>query len=257
MKDHTPYYLITGATGAIGHEISLALAGEGKPLILACRNTGRASELKKQLLQIHPALPVKIVRLDLESEQSVRRAADELAEVPLAAIINNAGVMNRRFRTLRNGREATVTVNFLHTKLLTELLLPYVVRGGAVTFTTSLTRHLVRKHKYSMNVTPENFSQLGTYALSKRAITDYAFTLAIRLHDRKIRVNCADPGVVDTGMICMDRWFDSLADKVFRPFIRSPRKGARPMLRALASDLSGYIFGMWTKSHINSNELLN
>lgn len=257
LKDHTPYYLLTGATGAIGHQIAYALARQKKPLILACRNMGQAEKLQSELRKITPGLAVSIVHLDLEDENSVRNAAKEIADTPLAAIINNAGVMNRRFRTLKNGKEATVTVNFLHTKLLTELLLANVVRGGAVTFTTSLTRHFIRKRNYSIDVRPDDFSQLGTYALSKRAVTDYSFTLSMRLHERGIKVNCADPGIVDTGMICMDRWFDSLADKLFRPFIRNPKSGAKPMLRALASNRSGYIYGMWTKSHINTNEMLS
>ena len=53
------------------------------------------------------------------------------------------------------------------------------------------------------------------------------------MQSQDIRVACADPGVVNTGMISMHRWFDCLADIFFRPFISTPAQGARPMLRAL------------------------
>ena len=57
--------------------------------------------------------------------------------------------------------------------------------------------------------------------------------LAPRAKARGVKVNLCDPGVVDTGIIAMDRWFDPLADIFFRPFIRSVANGARPALRAL------------------------
>ena len=57
-----------------------------------------------------------------------------------------------------------------------------------------------------------------------------------------MKVNCADPGIVDSSMIHMDRWFDPIADVVFRPLIRTPRNGAVPALRALFSGETGRIF---------------
>ena len=50
-----------------------------------------------------------------------------------------------------------------------------------------------------------------------------------------LRINLADPGIVDSNMISMGRWFDPLADILFRPFCKSPQKGARPALAALSS----------------------
>ncbi|MBQ3979920.1 MAG: hypothetical protein II634_03915 [Lachnospiraceae bacterium] len=40
-------------------------------------------------------------------------------------------------------------------------------------------------------------------------------------------------------MISMGRWFDPLADVLFRPFIKTPEQGVQPALRALASDTQG------------------
>jgi hypothetical protein len=48
-----------------------------------------------------------------------------------------------------------------------------------------------------------------------------------------LRVNVSDPGIVDTDMIRLDRWFDPLTDVIFRPFCNSPKKGAAPGVRAL------------------------
>ena len=57
-----------------------------------------------------------------------------------------------------------------------------------------------------------------------------------------VKVNCADPGVVNSKMITMHRWFDPIADVLFRPFISSPAQGAKPALKALSTSLTGMIF---------------
>ena len=85
-----------------------------------------------------------------------------------------------------------------------------------------------------------SFSQLATYGLSKKALTDAAMQLAAE--NPRLRIVCFDPGIVDTGMISLHRWFDPLADIFFRPFIRSPRKGAMPAIRAFYGKETGRIY---------------
>ncbi|MBO7165886.1 MAG: SDR family NAD(P)-dependent oxidoreductase, partial [Muribaculaceae bacterium] len=48
---YTGYYLLTGATGAIGKEIARDLASKGEKLILAVRNMDKANELREELLR--------------------------------------------------------------------------------------------------------------------------------------------------------------------------------------------------------------
>lgn len=232
MNDHATI-ILTGATGAIGRELARALSPRF-PLLLGCRNTARAEELAATL----PG-KVKVGRLDLADPESVR---DFAASVPThtlgpLVLLNNAGVMQRRYAADAQGRELSLAVNYHNTRLLTDLLLR-TGRLRRVVFTTSLTRFYYRPWRYRAEATADTFHQLRTYGLSKRAITDYA----ARLHaSGRVEITCADPGVVDTGMITMQRWYDPLANIIFRPFIRSPRRGAVPALRALAGP-SGYIY---------------
>ncbi len=238
----TPKYtILTGATGSIGFEIARALTDCGEPLILACRNTNKANNARRQLLEENPEANVLIEPLDLTSEDSVRSFVAHLQEtrVEVVGLINNAGVMNRRYVTDSQGREMTMVVNYHHTKLLTDLAVAAFPTLKRIVFTTSLTRHFIKRNP-RLDVDKASFSQLGTYGRSKRAITDYAASLC-RAHS-DILVNCADPGVVNTAMIHMDRWFDRLADWFFRPFIRSPKHGAIPAQKAYSSTTSGTIF---------------
>lgn len=243
---YSGFYLLTGATGAIGKEIARALARKGESIILACRNEQKACALKDDLQKEFPQCGVIFtLRLDLADEQSVREAVDYLDRShidSLKGVINNAGVMNRGYSEDNQGRELTMAVNYCNTVLLNELLKQLIEHGGVVVFTTSLTRFLHLRKDYPTRFSARKFSQLGTYGRSKRMITEYARQLGKELSEIGIRVNCADPGIVDTGMISMHRWYDPLADIFFRPFIRSPRKGAEPALRAVFSELTGKIF---------------
>lgn len=236
--------LLTGATGAIGHALALALAGKGENLILACRSKSKADALRADIRNA-TGREVEFVSLDLASSQSLDECIAELSGRELAGIINVAGVMCRDYQKLPGGEEMTMGVNYRATLRLNKSLMDNIVDGGTMVFTTSLTRFLGRKEGYSLDVSKENFSQLGTYGLSKKALTDFALRLA--KENPRIRIVCFDPGIVDTGMISMHRWFDPLADIFFRPFIRKPSEGAEPALRAYYGTATGCIY---TRRHI-------
>ena len=79
----------------------------------------------------------------------------------------------------------------------------------------------------------------------------YAMYLAEECAGR-LRVNCADPGVVNSGMITMHRWFDPLANLLFRPFTSSPGRGAESAMQACLSPHTGMIF-----HHANCHPIAN
>jgi NAD(P)-dependent dehydrogenase (short-subunit alcohol dehydrogenase family) len=234
------YIVVTGATGAIGYEITKALLQKGECVVIACRNAAKSDAVAERLRGEVPDAVILAATLDLASEDSVRSCVEAISAlgVEVKGLINNAGIMNRRYLTDSQGRELTMAVNYHNTKLLTELMLRRFATIRRVVFTTSLTRYMHGKVK-NVEVDAAHFSQLGTYGLSKSAITEYASSLA---QSGRVEVNCADPGVVDTGMITMQRWYDRLADVAFRPFIRKPRQGAIPALRAYYEPVASLIY---------------
>lgn len=234
--------VVTGATGGIGREIVRAVARLGHPMILPCRSRAKFDALAADMRAEFPNIRLSFVALDLNDSASVKAAAAALAGMPLAAVVNNAGIMCRHYTLSPDGPETTLNVNYFNTMLLNDALLPQVAAGGALVFTTSVTRRFVPKGDSPATVNARTFGQLRTYALSKKLIARYALSLAADAARRGVRVNCCDPGIVDSGMITMHRWFDPLADIFFRPFIRSARGGAVPAMRALLSPLSGRIF---------------
>ena len=80
------------------------------------------------------------------------------------------------------------------------------------------------------------FFRIPIYSNTKLALWLFTRELAERIKDRGITVNAADPGIVSTNIIRMDMWFDPLTDVLFRPCIRTPRKGAETAIHLLLDE---------------------
>lgn len=241
--------LITGATGSIGRALTESLAEKGYDLVLAVRNTDRGKEIADTLARL--SSNIRVEQLDLSQPESIIRFADKIAaqNLNLTGVINNAGIMDRDFRLSGFGIENTMGVNVIGTALLTRLLIPLMETGGKCVFTSSLTRRFYSSDKIQVAVLPDQFTQLGTYGRSKAAITLYASWLQTQFP--QLIFNCADPGIVDSGMITMHRWFDPLADIFFRPLIRKPRKAAKAAVNALNLNEGCYVTTMRGKSRLD------
>ncbi len=242
-KDDKCHTVVTGASGSIGRAICSALLAEGRNVVAVCHSDRRAEELRASLAGMcreGRILSTDVVELD--DSESVKEFASRMQGCRISVLINNAGIMNRHYGVNGDGIESTIAVNYMGTVLLTRLLLPSLsAECGSVVFTTSLTRKLHKLQDFNFRESEAEFSQLGTYGRSKLALTHYAMHLADEMYGH-VRVNCADPGVVNSKMITMHRWFDPIADMLFRPFISSPTHGAVPALKAASSSLTGMIF---------------
>lgn len=238
--------IVTGATGAIGSAVTRSLAAGGRPVVMACRNLRKAEELRSQILAACPQARLEVRQLDLRSLRSVRAFAESLGPEPVTGLLHNAGVISRRYELTEDGFENTFCTNYFAPFLLTTLLLPRLEAGAHVVSMVSLSCRFVRLTEASLQPSEEDFSQLGTYARTKLAMLHFSQELARRRPD--LHVNVADSGIVDTNIITLGHWFDPLTDVLFRPFIKSPRKGAVPPLAALAADRTGCYF-VGNRSH--------
>lgn len=237
-------YIVTGATGGIGKAITegLTVRGAGR-VILACRNLTKARKVIGSLDPGSTVLEAK--ELDLESFESVRQfAAEIIAEgVSIDGLFNNAGTMPGEMRLTADGYESATQTNFLSTALLTRLLLAAINDGGAILFTTSMTRRISRLRDDWKEHAVNHHHRFTTYGRSKLMLTHFALDLSKELAPRGIRVNCSDPGIVDSAIITMgNSAVDYLCDKFFRPVISTPYEGASPALRAMTDNVSGHIF---------------
>ena len=226
--------IVTGATGSMGSAAAEALARQGIPVLMACRNLEKAAAVRADILRRVPGADLEVRPLDLASMASVRAFAEGVETGSVAALFNNAGVISKGFHLTEDGFENAFSVNYFGPWLLTQLLLPKLPQDAHIVNMVSLTCRFVSLDKATLQPSEKEFSQLGTYARAKRALLSFSLELARRYPD--LHVNLADPGVVASDMIDLGHWYDPLADILFKPLCKSPQAGVRPALRALAED---------------------
>lgn len=126
--------LVTGANpGGIGQSTAVSLAKDSpKLIIVAGRSSSKLAGTTEEIKKINPNVAVKHLILDLSSQDSCRKAAQEILEaddVPqIDILINNAGVMDIAERTLSpEGIEMQFATNHVGHYLFTNLILPKIV----------------------------------------------------------------------------------------------------------------------------------
>lgn len=242
-NEASPVYIVTGATGAMGKVLAKRIASQGKAVILACRDLDKGEQLAQELKEKTLNNDITAMHLDLSSFARVKAFVAELTELhrPVAALINNAAVLPRRRKTSVDGYEYTIQVNFLSTVLLSMLIVPlFGENGGRIVMTTSLMRNFTSL-PYEFPAV-NNFVPLTTFAQSKLALTLFSIYMSTTLRTRHVNVNCADPGIINAGMLTLSHWIDTIRDHVGQTLIHNPEDGAIAAMRALESSDTGFIF---------------
>ncbi|KAI0577080.1 Retinol dehydrogenase 13 [Pyrenophora tritici-repentis] len=159
--------LITGVSPeSIGSSIALSIASQGPALvILASRTKSKLEEVVKTIKDAYPNANVRIVILDLMSQEFVKSAAKEVAQLTdqLDIIINNAGLMTMQRQTTKEGLEAQFGANHIGHFLLTSLLIPQLL-SSASSSTPGATR-VVNLTSLGHQISPV---RLSDYNLEKR-----------------------------------------------------------------------------------------
>ncbi len=238
--------IVTGATGAMGSEAVRALVRAGRPVVMACRNLEKGERVRASILREVPSASLELARVDLGSFSSIRAFVAGLPEGQrFSGLFNNAGTQCRRFSTSEDGLERTWAVNYVGPYLLTRLMLPFLSEGAVIVNMVSLSTWVAKLDWHSFEASEQAFGQVKSYAASKLALSLFTVSLEeqVRRQKRHISVNMADPGIVDTPIIHLDRWFDRLCDRIFRPLCKTPAQGAAAAVNALLHpELSGELF---------------
>ena len=245
--------IITGADGGMGYEEAKACAQKGYHTIMACYCPKLAKKRCEQMIEETGSKEIEVIGINLADLASVRSFADEIKarfdHVDL--LMNNAGTMETGYHITVDGLERTVSVNYVGPYLLTRLLLPLMKEGSRIVNMASCVYCLgaldfpefIEKGRKGW------LQRVHIYSNTKLAITLFTFDLARRLKDKGITVNAADPGVVSTGIIRMQMFFDPITDLVFRPIIRTPRQGADTAIRLLLDEDKAGQTGTFNRSN--------
>ena len=216
----------------------------------------KTKTIATQLRNVTRNKDITCLQLDLNSFELVNDFVRRLRELnrPVAALINNAGLLPRRSEISPDGFEHAVQVNYLSTALLSMKVYPLIQEGGSIILSTSVSRRFVSLPYEFPAVS--HFTPWGAYAQSKLALTLFSIYMSSVMKTRRVAVNCVNPGLLKSGAIAMSRWMDRVPDYLSRN-IPSPEAGVVPTLRALESKDTGYIFSGADKKVKTSTMLKN
>lgn len=188
--------VITGANRGVGLAAAQEVARAGRPVVLLCRSERRGREAAETLAPPSGPGTHHLVPIDLASLDSVRRAAQAVADLgrPLAALVNNAAVLPAERTESRDGFELQLAVNHLAHFLLSCLLFPLLDRsaGPARVISVSSGAH----HGPAFDFDDPNFRRKPygpreAYQQSKLANVLFANGLASRSNGLASRSNAA------------------------------------------------------------------
>jgi NAD(P)-dependent dehydrogenase (short-subunit alcohol dehydrogenase family) len=227
--------LVTGANSGIGLAAAQYLAARGAHVVLACRDTDKASAAASQIAAQAPGAEIDVVALDLSELASVRHAADEIrSRYPrLDLLVNNAGLMMPPYGRTQDGFEQQFGTNHLGHFALTGLVLPSLldVPGSRVVTISSNGHKLGRIHFDDLGF-ERRYRRLGSYGQSKLANLMFTYELQRRLAaaGAPTVATAAHPGVSDTALSRYLPLWMQLGARLTPS--QDARMGALPTLRA-------------------------
>ena len=198
--------IITGATGGLGLETALVLAGKGAEVVLAARNPAKGAEAERLIRSRHPDAAVRFELLDLASLASVRAFAERHLATgrPIDILIDNAGVMALPTRqTTVDGFEMQFGTNYLSHFALVGRLLPLLIGAKARVAQLSSVAHRSGHIRLDDLNYQTHYSPWSVYQQSKLAMLMFALELQRRsdAHGWGLTSVAAHPGFARTDLI--------------------------------------------------------
>lgn len=221
--------LVTGASSGIGFETARGLSKRGATVVAVSRASGDGAQKVEQIRRETGNDAVIFMPADLSSLQDVRRLANVFKRRfdRLDVLVNNAGLFSAKRKTTRDGLELTFALNHLAYFLLSNLLLDTMLASApARIVNVSSGAERMGKLHFDDPMLTQHYNPWKAYSQSKLANLLFTFKLARRLAGTGVTVNALHPGAVATGFAKDAEGFVGKVLGLFRPFMRSPEKGA-------------------------------
>lgn len=237
--------LITGGDSGIGQSVAVHFAREGADVAIIYLSEDEDANKTKKMIEAEGQRCL-LLRGDVGDEsfcqQSMRKVVEEFGK--LNVLVNNAAEQhpaNSVEEIDMNMMRKTFETNIFGMFYLVQAASPHLNEGDAIINTTSVTA--VRGNP-----------QLLDYSSTKGAILSFTRSLAQKLGEHKIRVNCVAPGPIWTPLI--PSTFPAEKVETFGASTLLKRAGQpcelAPSYVLLASEDSSYITGQVI--HVNGGE---
>jgi NAD(P)-dependent dehydrogenase (short-subunit alcohol dehydrogenase family) len=235
--------VVTGATGGLGYETALALAGAGAEVVLAGRSDAKGAEAVRRIQSSFPKARVRFEQLDLSDLASVAAFAGRLTAVgrPVDMLVNNAGVMSLPKRETTADRfERQFGTNHLGHFALTAQLLPLLIASASprVVTVSSLMHKIMADIRFNDLHWTKKYDPDMAYGQSKLANLLFAKELQRRsdANGWGLISTAAHPGISTTDLVTNGVGSTSFKGRFSTVFVRvigqSAARGALPQIYA-------------------------
>ena len=213
------YALVTGASGGIGREIAIRLAGDYNLILHTRRREDKINKLKDEL-----KTEVICVQGDLSKQEDCERIFNLCREknIEVEVLVNNAGMTrdNLIFRMKEEDFKKVIETNLYSVFYLSKLFARQMMKnkGGRIINISSISG--IRGNVGQTN-----------YSASKAGVIGFTKALAKEVASKNVLVNAVAPGFIETEMT------EALSDEVKKQILSDI-----PMKRyGLAKDIANVV----------------
>ncbi|KQZ70462.1 MULTISPECIES: oxidoreductase [unclassified Nocardioides] len=232
-------FVVTGATGGLGLELTRALATAGAEVVMAVRDTAKGEAGAERVRRTGAPGRIEVRWLDVADLGSVHAFASNLDR--LDVLVNNAGIMAVPESRTVDGFESQIGTNHLGHFALTNLLLPRL--HDRVVVVSSASHRSGTIEVDDLDFARRGYVPYAAYAQSKLANLLFLAELDRRLAatDSDVRAVGAHPGYTATGIHggTGNKAFTRLGSLGNALIGMKPSQGAQPLLYAATGDLPG------------------
>ncbi len=235
--------IVTGANSGIGKATAFALSYTGAKIVMVCRNAERGEKALFEL-KAKTGCSAELMLCDLADLNSVEEFCARFLKryKRLDVLVNNAGKLFLERCETKDGIESNFGVNFIGPFLLTNRLLPLLIKSApARIINLTSIAHKHAKIRFDDINLEKRYNWFRGYAQSKLAIVMATYLLAKRLEGTGVTVNCIHPGIVGTDIIInRESGRGALLAKAQSMLFMTPVRGAEPVIRlASAQEAEG------------------
>jgi NAD(P)-dependent dehydrogenase (short-subunit alcohol dehydrogenase family) len=240
--------LVTGATSGIGRATAVEMARMGWTIIVGARNQMKAAKAIEYLQAASGNSSVESAIADFSSLTQVRQMAQQIADRHdrIDVLVNNAGALFFRREISEDGYEQTFAVNHLAPFLLTNLLMPSLLKSNrARIVNVSSGSHLSAQIDFDDLHGEHSYRMLRAYGQSKLANVLFTYELGRRFDGSGIAANAVNPGLVATNMGGNNGWLVRVGVELTKVLRISAEEGAQPIIRLASSPELEDVRGMY------------
>ena len=243
--------VLTGATDGIGKETAEALLDKNYSLILLARNRDKVSQVDTEWKVKYPSAAVEWIMCDLFNPDSIRKAINQILQKysVVDMLINNAGGIAFEYKVNKNGVEWTWMVNHVAPFMLTQGLLDVLKKSAEARIINVSSMAHMMGHIDLKNINNSSFfSPMKAYSTAKLANIMFTYMMAEKISGTSVTINCLHPGVVGTSFAQDKGGWVGKVFKMMRPFILTPKEGAKTTIYlATSSEVRGINGKYWKK----------